>query len=75
MSDNEKESGTHINSRSENAVPSHNVLSDNESSANTDVGTENVVPSTNPPSSGNIVSLACVSSETPNLQRIFRPGG
>ena len=75
MSDNEKESGTHINSRSENAVPSHNVLSDNESSANMDVGTENVVPSTNPPCSGNIVSLACVSSETPNLQRIFRPGG
>ena len=55
-SDNEKESSTCINKRSENVVPSHSVLSDIESSANMEIGTENVVPSTNPASSGNSVS-------------------
>lgn len=55
-SDNEEESSTYINNGSKNVVPSHNVLSDNESSANMEIETENEVPSTHPPSSGNIVS-------------------
>ena len=55
-SDNEEESSTYINNGSENVVPSHNVLSDNESSTNMEIETENEVPSTHPPSSGTIVS-------------------
>ena len=55
-SDNENESSTCINKRSENVVPIHNVLSDIESNANMEIGTENVVPSTNSASSGNSVS-------------------